>query len=316
MKLLKSIKQHLMTSILIAMIFGLIIGRLTDISWMKQLILPLTFLMVYPMMVTLNFKEMTRPANKQLQITTQFINFLVFPFIAFAIGFLFLREEPYLYLGLFMISLFPTSGMTISWTVLGKGNVHAAIKMVVVGLLLGGILSPFYLSYLLGHDVDIAFLDIFSQVLLVVFLPLILAFITQYIIIKNVGEETFHSRIKPIFPRFSTLGLVLIIFVATGLKSRVLFARPSLLLQIILPVILLYVTYYIIVFMIAKYFFNKADGIALMHGTYIRNLSIALAITLQTFEEASIAALLIAVAFIVQVQLAAFNVKHVTKFLR
>ena len=315
MRILKIIKQHLMLSILFAMIFGLVIGRLTDMSWMKQLILPLTFLMVYPMMVTLNFKEMTRPSNKRLQVTTQLINFILFPLIAFAIGYLFLREEPYLYLGLFMISLFPTSGMTISWTVLSKGNVHAAIKMVVLGLLLGGLLSPFYLSYLLGHDVDIAFFDIFSQVLLVVFLPLTLAFITQYLIIKRVGKEQFHGRIKPIFPLFSTLGLVMIIFVATGLRSKVLFAQPTILLQIILPVILLYFIYYIIAFTVAKLFFNKSDGIALMHGTYIRNLSIALAITLQTFEEASIAALLIAVAFIVQVQLAAFNVKHVSKFL-
>src|SRR5699024_12706622 len=47
--------------------------------------------------------------------------------------------------GLALSALLPTSGMTISWTVLQKGNVGAAVKLTVFGLILGSLLTPWYL---------------------------------------------------------------------------------------------------------------------------------------------------------------------------
>ena len=79
----------------------------------------------------------------------------MFPLIAYFIGILFFDNEPFLRLGLLLIALLPTSGMTISWTVMAKGNVNAAIRMVVIGLLLGALLSPFYITGLLGTAVDV-----------------------------------------------------------------------------------------------------------------------------------------------------------------
>jgi predicted Na+-dependent transporter len=57
-------------------------------------------------------------------------------------------------------------------------------------------------------------------------------------------------------------------------------------------------------------FLPKGDAIALVFGTVSRNLSIALAIAMNAFgQEGSIAALVVAVAYIIQVQSAAWFVK-------
>ena len=52
-KLLTIIKKNLIISILISIILGVVAGYYLDVSWLRNLILPLTFMLVYPMMVTL-----------------------------------------------------------------------------------------------------------------------------------------------------------------------------------------------------------------------------------------------------------------------
>ena len=62
--------------------------------------------------------------------------------------------------------------------------------------------------------------------------------------------------------------------------------------------------------MVGKTLFQRGDAIALVYGTVMRNLSIALAIAMGVFgARGADAALLIALAYIVQVQAAAWYVK-------
>lgn len=315
-KILTLIKKNLIISILISMVTGLIIGNYFSVSWMKQLILPLTFMLVYPMMVTLNYNSFKSKTNVKLQVATQIINFIVFPALAYMLGAIFFQDQIYFRLGLLLVALLPTSGMTISWTVMAKGNVNEAIKMVVIGLLLGAILSPLYITFILGTAISVPFMSIFTQILIVVFIPLILAFITQKLIIKYKGLEGFQKDFKPKFPLFSTLGVVLIIFVAISLKARIIIQNPGMLITILIPLIIIYFLFFVISVGTARLFFNRQDGIALVNGTLIRSLSLSLAITLSAFEEAGIAALLIAVAYTIQVQIAAWNVKLTDKIFK
>lgn len=303
------IKKHLILFIFIAIILGVVVGANMDVSGLKVTIMPLTFLLVYPMMVTLNFKSLTGKINWKLQITTQIINFIVFPLIAYGLGLLFFSEEPFMRLGLLLIALLPTSGMTISWTVMAKGNVNGAIRMVVIGLLLGALLSAFYISFLLGEAVDVPIMSIIKQILLVVFLPLGLALITQYLLIKKYGSESFHKSIKKRFPPFSTLGVVIIIFVAISLKAKVIVNNPGIIIDILIPLIIMYVLFIVVSIGSAKLFFSRNDGIALTNGTLVRALSLSLAITLTAFPDAKLTALLIAIAYALQVQVAAWNTR-------
>ena len=315
---LNYIKQHLIIFILVSIGLGVLIGGLFPeaVANLKVTIIPLTFMLVYPMMVTLNFKSMTQKINFKLQGFTQLVNFIVFPLIAYGVGLLFFREEPFLRLGLLLIALLPTSGMTISWTVMAKGNINAAIRMVVIGLLLGALLSPFYITFLLGTAVDVPVFDIIKQILIVVFIPLLLAIVTQYLLVKKYGIEEFQSSIKKKFPPFSTLGVVLIIFVAISLKAQVIINKPEMIITMIVPLIIMYLSFILVSVFSARFLFNRKDGIALVNGTLIRSLSLALAITLSAFPDAKLTALLIAIAYTLQVQIAAWNVKLTDKIFK
>jgi ACR3 family arsenite efflux pump ArsB len=307
-QLLGLIKKKLVTFIIGAMILGLIVGSLVDVSRLKELILPLTFLLVYPMVVPLNFASLKERESHKLQVVVQMLNFIVFPLIAFVLGRLFF-ESVYLRLGLLLIALLPTSGMSISWTVMAKGNVNAVIRMVVIGLILGALLSPLYITVLLGAEVDVPVFQIFTQILVVVFVPLLAAYITQKLLLKRYGKEKFHQSIKQKFPPFSTLGVVMIIFVAVALRAKVLINNPSILLEIVVPLLLFYLLVGGSSIFMGRVFFTRRDAVALVNGTLIRNLSLSLAIVLSAFPEASIAAVLIAMSYVLQVQIAAWNVR-------
>ncbi len=310
LKLLQQIQKRLIVAIPIIMIAGLGAGLVWDPAPLKQLIIPLTFLMVYPMMVNLQLKKVIEGGDGKVQVVTQLLNFTIIPLFAFALGKLAFPDSPYIALGLLLASLLPTSGMTISWTGMASGNMAAAVKMTVFGLLIGSILTPIYIKGLMGTVIEIPMAKIFKQIMVVVVLPLVLGNLTQRFLIARYGMAHYQKDLKPIFPPISTLGVLVIVFVAMALKAQSIASNPGQLVSLIGPLLVLYGFNFLLSTLVGKYFFNRGDGIALVYGTVMRNLSIALAIAMTAFgEEGSEIALIIALAYIIQVQAAAWYVK-------
>ncbi len=308
--LLAQLQKHLVWSIPAAMLLGLGIGSLTDASALRWLILPLTFLMVYPMMVTMNLRALAAPGGRRLQGMALAINFLLMPGIGWAVGLLFFADQPAARLALLLTALLPTSGMTISWTGFAKGNVPAAVKMTVIGLIAGSLLAPLYLKALLGAVVEIPMLQVALQIALIVFLPMALGHLTQKSLIARHGQERFNAVLKPKFPPWSTLGVLGIVFVSMALKAPDILRSPQLLATLLWPLVLLYALNFTLSTLVGRAVFDRGDAIALVYGTVMRNLSIALAIAIGVFrEQGADAALLIAMAYIVQVQAAAWYVR-------
>ena len=186
--LLTRINKNLVFAIPVAMVLGFGFGLVAPVAWLKSLIVPLTFLMVYPMMVNLKLQKVLEGGDLKAQALAQAINFAVIPFVAFALGRLWFPEQPYFALGLLLASLLPTSGMTIAWTGFAKGNLPAAIKMTVVGLILGSLLTPFYVQWLMGATVAVDLFAVFLQIVLVVFLPMLAGQLTQAYLLRRHGQ--------------------------------------------------------------------------------------------------------------------------------
>jgi ACR3 family arsenite efflux pump ArsB len=311
--LLTKIHKHLVYAIPALMIAGLVFGSVTDhsiVAGLKTLIMPLTFLMVYPMMVTLNIKHLRQGLQLKIQGSAMLINFAIIPFIAFFLGKFFFAGQPYMALGLLLASLLPTSGMTISWTGFAKGNMGAAINMTVLGLTVGSLATPVYVSWLMGAIVEVNFVKVLQQIVIIVFLPMVLGAITRQSLLKKYTMAEFKTRVAPRFPSISTLGVLGIVFVAMSLKAKTILADPGQLLIIFIPLLILYLFNFTLSTFAGRTFFKRGDGIALVYGTVMRNLSIALAIAINAFgAKGADAALVIALAYIIQVQSAAWYVK-------
>lgn len=312
--ILSKITKNLIIAIPSMMALGFIFGLYSEVGFLKKLIVPFTFLMVYPMMVTLKIKKVFEGGDTKAQLLTQFINFAIIPFVAFGIGKIFFPDRPYMALGLLLAALLPTSGMTISWTGFAKGNLEAAVKMTVIGLTLGSLATPFYIKFLMGAHVGINIINVMKQIAFIVFLPMAAGYITQQSLIKKHGQKGFQERWVSRFPSLSTLGVLGIVFIAIALKAKALADSPELLLYIFMPLIFLYGTNYLLSTLTGKILLPRGDAIALVYGTVMRNLSIALAVAINAFGAAgSEAALVICIAYIIQVQSAAWYVKFTDK---
>jgi ACR3 family arsenite efflux pump ArsB len=317
LKTLKMLQNNLVYVIPLSMVCGLIGGGyLFDAGPLKKLIIPITFVMVYPMMVTLNTKAILKGHDVKLQLTTQFINFILIPIIVFSIGKIFLTGDTEKYglwaVGLFLIGVLPASGMTISWTGFAKGNKEAATKMLVFGLIIGAMAAPVYTKVFMGATVDVDMLHMFKQICIFVFVPLFAGMLTQKYLVKKHGQKAWVEVYKPKFPPFSALGVTMIAFVAMSLKAKNILANPGDILTILIPLTVFYLISYTFLTVIGRLFFRREDAIAMVFGVVMRDLSIALAIAMTAFKEQGMTiALLISLAYVIQIQSAAWYVKLV-----
>ncbi len=304
-KILSLINNNLIISILISMFIGLTIGYYFDVEFLKKTVTVLSFFMVYPVMISLDYKKILDKGSIKLQIITQIVNFIYLPLLAYLFGLIFFKTEIDLRLGLLLIALLPTSGMTISWTVMAKGNTNEAIRMVIIGLILGGLLTPLYINVLLKAEVSLKFIEIFKQILLIVFLPMLLGFLTQLLIKKVKSEEYFQTKTKPFMPLIATLSVVILIGVAMSLRAKLIINNPKTILKIIVPIVLGYLLMVFSIHFIGKALFKYEDRIAFVNGTIVRSLSLALAIAVNLFTDNPYIPVIIAIAYIVQAQTSA-----------
>ncbi len=290
-----------------AMAVGLAVGLVADVGSLQTLVLPLTMLMVYPMLVNFRPSEALRPRDSGAVGLAMGLDFLVLPVVAWGLALLFFRSEPGLFVGMVLAGLFPTSGMTISWTGFAKGNVAAAVKMTVIGLILASLLAPLYLSLLAGAVVAVDMGEVLRTVLFVVGIPLGVGALTRFVVVRTAGETAFRQRLLPALPAVSTLGVLGIVFIAIALKARMIVGDPALVVRVLLPLIIFYAVNYAVATLLGRRFLSRADAIAVVYGTVMRNLSIALGVAMASFGAE--AALVLAVAYVVQVQSAAWYVK-------
>ena len=317
-KALSVLQKNLVWSIPISMAVGLVFGYLFDAGPLRRFIIPVTFVMVYPMMATLDVKNIFKGQDYKLQATTQLINFVLVPLLAYFTGRLFFAGGPEKYglwaVGLFLIGVLPTSGMTISWTGFAKGNKEAAIKMVIFGLVLGALAAPVYTKVFMGATIEVDMLHMFRQIALFVFVPLFAGLATQYLVKNKTGELVWNQKIKPKFPPFSALGVTLIAFVAMSLKAKNIIANPGDILTIVIPLTVFYLVSYLFLSLVGRLFFPRGDAIAMVFGVVMRDLSIALAIAMTAFgKQGFTIALLIALAYVIQIQSAAWYVRFAGK---
>lgn len=76
------------------MLLGFGSGLVGDVGWLKNLIVPFTFLMVYPMMVTLKINQVFSGGDTRAQIVTQLVNFALLPFLTYGVAWIFSAISP------------------------------------------------------------------------------------------------------------------------------------------------------------------------------------------------------------------------------
>lgn len=307
MNLLLLPARNIALTIPVVLVAGFITGLYVDTSPLKSYLLPVTMVMIYPMMIGFKLGEIINLAHKKLILVSLGINFLIIPLLAYFLGVLFLLDDPQLFAGLAIASLLPTSNMTIAFTMLGGGNIPAAIKLTVISLIMGSLLAPWYLLVMVGTYIQIDVIATLKTVTLVVFVPLTLGMVTYSLILKKYTQEVFYRVIKPALPGITTWGMVYIIFTGISTNAHTIVSQSGLFLLALLVQALFYTANYLIAITFGRLYFDRENTISLIFSTVLRNLAISIGLAAAAFGVK--AALMVSLAFLFQGQSAAWFIR-------
>lgn len=291
--------RHLVHVIPSTVLLGLICGQFVNTSALSVLILPIVVLMVYPSMIGFSLRELVHFQEKKVVLLSLFINFLLVPFAAYSLGLYFLVGSPGLFAGIVITSLLPTSHMTVAYTMIAKGNVKAAIKVTMTSLILGSLLVPWYLYFLLDKYVPVDGVMTLKLVGVIVFLPLMMGILTFRYIMTRYTVDEFNDNIKPLFPGICAWGAVAIIFISISMKARAIFDNPdTLVAALFIQAAFYFVNYAVAVISSRLSRLSEEDGYALVYGTVLRNLAISMGLASALFGNQ--AAFMVSLAFLFQ----------------
>jgi ACR3 family arsenite efflux pump ArsB len=296
-------KKNLMKLVPITIVTALLVGYFGNTVFLKQYVTAVLFFMIFPMMINMNvldvFKTFTAP--KKIIIATV-INFIVSPLLAIGLSKVFFSNYPSLTIALVIISVLPTSGMTASWTGLSGGNLKLSLAIMSTNLLLSILVLPFYLGMINTGSITIETGIVVQSLLKIVILPLILGDLTRRLIIKFY-KPSGYKKVKPYFGEVSSFFVLIIIFIAVSLKSKMILNNVSLALYAVIPLTLYYLILLSVSHFTGKALHDKKDHIALVFSTTMRNLTIALGIAMG-IEGGDLAVFLMALAYMVQLPFA------------
>lgn len=249
-------QKNVVYFILLVIVIGLIFSQhnsLPDVKLIKQIAL---YIMLIPIFINLDFVSGLKEIKHFYKVigVASLLNLLIYPLIAYFIGFLLLQESPSIWFGLVLMSLVPTSGMTINWTNYTNGNISLALSIISTSIIMTFFLLPLVLpviseKILTSSITEFNRLIILEKLAFAILLPLIVGFTVRNFLIKAKGAE-FFNILKPVNSAISNIGLLIITFVvAASSSSRELIAHPETLISIVIPVII----FYILMFLTSHY---------------------------------------------------------------
>lgn len=288
--------------ILFAALGGLLLGQTNLSGSAAALIAPFLMVMLYGVFLNIPLKHLGE-AYKDFRFTTLSLamNFIFTPLLAFALGAVFLRDSPELWIGLIMLMVTPCTDWYIVFTGVAGGNVPLATVQLPWILLLQLALLPFYLLVLAGALVQIETALLLQSVAWVLFVPLILAVVTRELVIRKKGETWFAGALLPVTAPGQTFFLCLAIAAMFASQGRVLLANPGLVLGLLPPVLLFFGINFVIGQLIGRVLkFSYENVVCFNFTTLARNSPLSLAIAVSAFPDRPLIALVLVIGPLIE----------------
>ena len=306
--LLSSIKENLIFVVVASLATGLAFGQVASTettAMLEAAVVPILLLMIYPMMINIDLQEVINVREHAGPVgLSLLVNFGLAPLLAVGLARGFFNGNVEYAIGLYFIALIPTSGMTAAWTGLADGDLEAALVAMAVNLLAAVVILPMYLSVLVPADVGFDPSALYQQLAQIVVVPMIAGNLTRRVLLWRYTTREF-KQLKPVFGGLSSLGVMLIVFVAMTMRSTQILADPITSISTIIPLVVFYALIIGSAAGLGQILLDPARGIALVYATSMRNLSIALAVVVAADTVPPAAILPIALAYVIQPPLGA-----------
>ncbi len=225
-----------------------------ELGQINLVIAVLIWVMIYPMMVAVNFAALARvhERSKGLIITLA-VNWAIKPFTMAVLGIIFFEFvfAPFIdpgtageYIaGLILLGAAPCTAMVFVWSQLTKGDPNYTLAQVSLNNVVMVVLYAPLVALLLGlTEVTVPWDTLLLSVVLFVVVPLVAGVLTRLHLTRRARDAAraegavtgFTARLKP----FSVLGLLGTVVLLFGFQGDVIIDRPLLIAMIAVPILI------------------------------------------------------------------------------
>ncbi|MCM3441317.1 bile acid:sodium symporter (plasmid) [Metabacillus halosaccharovorans] len=303
--------------ILIAVGLGLLLGQFAFLErHAESFIIPFLLFMLYGLFLTIPIKGLKNAfKNIKFLSTNVILNFLWTPLLAWGFGAIFLSEHPALWLGFILLLVTPCTDWYLIFTSIAKGNMSLSTSVLPVNLILQIILLPIYLFIFAGKMETLELSTILESVVLILFVPFILASLTRYFLKKR--QELLEKKIIPFFASSQIVFLCLAIVSMFASQGYYLLNNLEVILLMLIPLLLFFVINFILAQTVGKVFkFNFQDTVSLSMTIIARNSPVALAIVLTAFPDQPLIALALIIGPLIELPVLAILAQVLLKIRR
>ena len=286
----------------------------------------LIWLMIYPMMVQIDFSSLKNFGKKPKGFCiTLIINWLVKPFTMAALGILFFKyiyagwipeEEAKEYIaGLILLGIAPCTAMVFIWSQLTKGDPNFTLIQVSINdVIMIFAFAPLAATLLGLTNILVPWETLILSIALYVVIPLIMGVITRKILIKinNNSLQKFSIKIQP----YSILGLLCTVILLFGFQAETIITKPIIIILIAVPLIIQSYSIFIIAYgwsYLWKVPHNIAAPASLIGTSNFFELAVAVAISLFGVNSGAALATVVGVLVEVPVMLTLVKISNNTK---
>lgn len=244
----------------LCIVVGVLIGKVSgdsikilsdlNISTVNVPVAILVWLMIYPMMVQIDFSSITKVgSNPKGLALTLVINWLIKPFTMAFFAWIFFDKLYAAYLtpelaqeyiaGAILLGAAPCTAMVFVWSYLTDGDPGYTLVQVAINDLVLLVAFIPIVKFLLGvSNIEIPFDALLSSVVIFVVIPLVAGFISNRVLIKLKGENWFKrvflSKLKPV----SIVALLSTLILLFAFQGEKILSSPFNILLIAIPLTL------------------------------------------------------------------------------
>jgi ACR3 family arsenite transporter len=224
----------------------------------------LIWLMIYPMMMKVDFKSVKDVGkNPKGLYVTWITNWLIKPFSMFGIAYFFFYvvfkniipaslAKEYL-AGAVLLGAAPCTAMVFVWSHLTKGNpAYTVVQVATNDLIILLAFTPI-VAFLLGvSGVQIPWDTLILSVVLFVVIPLIAGIATRSSVISKHGLDYFNDEFLPKFNNITIAGLLLTLVIIFSFQGNVILNNPLHIVLIAIPLTIQTVLIFFVAYLSSK----------------------------------------------------------------